>query len=348
VDAPRSFVEPLVLIAALWAVVFGALAWVLARRYDRAASLWAVFGVLLGPLAIAILRVAPPGRCPGCGARVQGWESTCLVCDRPLASRRRRSVKPAEVLEEVLIAPAEDPADHRPSGTGPLAAELPATGGRPSRRRRRQTAEAPQAPDSGTRPAGRMPAPDPTASIEPARITPVDQRSTWADPGTTTGGMNAARDRAPDRWTAARLRGRSADEPAEPMEPTPGEASGERPLSPPASPADPAQATTPAEPEARLVVVFVVGSESLVIGARYLLTVQDEMLMVLGPLDTAPGNVRVRRRTEELDVSVVSGQVLVTSRRGPRLALAFNAMPGQHPEQLERAVQQDTAQDASA
>lgn len=347
--APRSFVEPLVLIAALWALVFGALAWVLARRYDRAASLWAVFGVLLGPLAIAILQVAPPGRCPSCGARVHGWESTCLVCDRPLAGRRRRSAKPADVLEEVLTAPAEAPAEGRASGTGSPAAEpqsaVPPAAGR--RRGRRSAAGAARpAPDTGPGPGGRSRAEDPTASGEPARPSPV------ADPGATTGAQTPTRDRAVERWNAAWLGGRSPHVPAEPIERGRGQASGERPsnppVSPPAGPAVSTQTAASAEPEASLVVVFVVGSESLVIGARYLLTVEAGVLMVLGPLDTAPGNVRVRRRIEELDVSAVGGQVLVTSRQGPRLALAFNAMPGQHPERLERAVQRDTTQDASA
>ncbi len=345
--ALRSFVESLVLIAALWAVVFGALAWVLARRYDRASSLWAVFGVLLGPLAIAILQVAPPGRCPGCGARVQGWESTCLVCDSRLAAGRRRSAKPAEVLEEVLIASANGPADRDLAGTGPPDAEEPAAGGRPSRRRDSRTVEPPQGLDPEPRSAHRMPR-DPTASIEPSRSTPPNRRSKAAEPEVRAGGMKAARDRAPDRSTAARLRERSSDEPAAHGEPARAEPPRERPPRTLDSPSGPTPATTPEEPDARLVVVFVVGSESLVIGARYMLTVQDAMLAVLGPLDTAPDNVRVRRRIEELDVSAISGQVLVTSREGPRLALAFNAIPGQHPERLERAVHQDSAPDAPA
>ena len=291
----------LVLIAALWALVFGALAWVLARRYDRAASLWAVFGVLLGPLAIAILRVAPPGRCPECGARVHGWESICLVCDSPLAAGRRRSRRPEASLEEAMLASTEHQADDGRSGipspeAGTAEASKAEPGRRASRRRRKQTAPPTQAPEAEPRSDDRIPAPGATAEMGPSGITLLDGRSDQTDPELTNRDTNTAIDRARARSTAARLRERLADQPAGTFDTARGETSTGRPADEPRRADGETKTANAAEPAARLVVVFVVGSESLVIGARYMLAVEDAILTVAGPLDTSPGSVRLRRR----------------------------------------------------
>jgi hypothetical protein len=65
------------------AATFGPLAGWYASRRRRQPVIWWVFGSLIGPLALILLRVAPPGRCPACDTRVQGWPSSCEVCGWP-------------------------------------------------------------------------------------------------------------------------------------------------------------------------------------------------------------------------------------------------------------------------
>lgn len=71
---------PLLLVASVFAPLT---AWFAAQR-ARNPGVWFVFGALLGPLAVGLLALAPPGRCSACGTRVHGWITTCLACDRPL------------------------------------------------------------------------------------------------------------------------------------------------------------------------------------------------------------------------------------------------------------------------
>jgi hypothetical protein len=66
------------------AAVFGPLSGWLAGRRDRNPVVWLVFGTLLGPLALVLLWLAPPGRCSMCDTPVRGWASICLACGGPL------------------------------------------------------------------------------------------------------------------------------------------------------------------------------------------------------------------------------------------------------------------------
>lgn len=71
------------------AAVFGPLAgWYAARRSRRPMS-WLILGALLGPIAMVLLAVAPPGRCVACDAAVRGWPSRCESCG--LAFRAREA-----------------------------------------------------------------------------------------------------------------------------------------------------------------------------------------------------------------------------------------------------------------
>lgn len=69
-----------VAIAATWVAAFCAGAALYALVRDRNAVLWAVFGAVLGPVAIALLALAPPARCPECGAPNGGWQPLCAAC----------------------------------------------------------------------------------------------------------------------------------------------------------------------------------------------------------------------------------------------------------------------------
>jgi hypothetical protein len=82
VPAPRrhdigSFI---VILVAAWLLGFGASAAILADRHRRRRRTWAVFGAILGPVALAVLELAPPGRCWSCEAPTRGWLTTCQWC----------------------------------------------------------------------------------------------------------------------------------------------------------------------------------------------------------------------------------------------------------------------------
>ena len=83
------------------AAVFGPLSSWLAGRRDRNPVIWLVFGALLGPFALVLLWVAPPGRCSMCDTPVRGWASICLACGGPLTSaagaRRYQSMERREI-----------------------------------------------------------------------------------------------------------------------------------------------------------------------------------------------------------------------------------------------------------
>jgi hypothetical protein len=98
----------------------------------------------------------------------------------------------------------------------------------------------------------------------------------------------------------------------------------------------------------RVVGVFVAGTESLIIGARYLLSLEGETFEVLGPLETSPSQARITRDLAEVDVSVIRGQILVTSSVGRPLAVAFNVMPGENPDALEAAVRQAASRSSAS
>jgi hypothetical protein len=70
----------LVGLAIAWIVGFGVAAARLAATRGRSPDLWFAFGAVIGPLAVAIVRAAPPGACGICLSPVPGWEFRCASC----------------------------------------------------------------------------------------------------------------------------------------------------------------------------------------------------------------------------------------------------------------------------
>jgi hypothetical protein len=107
---------------AVSAAIFGPLTGWFAGRRDRHPVVWLAFGALLGPLAIGILALAPPGRCPLCDTPVEGWASFCTACGGPLTFRARsgdRWQRPVERRAPVPPATAEVAAPLRPFSVEP-------------------------------------------------------------------------------------------------------------------------------------------------------------------------------------------------------------------------------------
>jgi hypothetical protein len=81
------------------ALAFGPLAAWLAARRQRNPAVWLVFGALLGPIALVLIQVAPPGRCWNCSEPTAGFESLCPTCGADL--RSAHSTLPAGVAVAV-------------------------------------------------------------------------------------------------------------------------------------------------------------------------------------------------------------------------------------------------------
>jgi hypothetical protein len=66
----------LVLLAGIGAPLAG---WYATRRL-RNPGVWFFIGALTGPIALGLLALAPPGRCPVCDTPVRGWPTLCDHC----------------------------------------------------------------------------------------------------------------------------------------------------------------------------------------------------------------------------------------------------------------------------
>ena len=86
----------LVLLAGIGAPLAG---WYATRR-ARNPGIWFVLGALTGPIALALLALAPPGRCPECDSAIDGWAAVCDRCGEPLDAR----VRPASPATSVPAA----------------------------------------------------------------------------------------------------------------------------------------------------------------------------------------------------------------------------------------------------
>lgn len=95
--------DNLLLLVVVVASVFAPLSGWFATQRSRQPATWFVLGALIGPLALALLAMAPPGRCPWCRARVDGWPTTCAECGRPLDG----GTEPASVPP--VLPPAGEP-----------------------------------------------------------------------------------------------------------------------------------------------------------------------------------------------------------------------------------------------
>ncbi len=83
--------QPLVAGLVVYMVSFAIGSALLAVRRQRNPAAWLLSGAVIGPIAIGLLLLAPPGRCPTCGAGVRGWLDTCVVCGRAVKSGAGRT-----------------------------------------------------------------------------------------------------------------------------------------------------------------------------------------------------------------------------------------------------------------
>jgi hypothetical protein len=98
-------IDTFLLLAALaWVVGFGAASAYRAVQRRRNPLAWAVLGAILGPIALVILQVAPPGKCWSCSAPTIGWMTVCLWCGEDVREHEDEP-EPEAPLPPVVHAP---------------------------------------------------------------------------------------------------------------------------------------------------------------------------------------------------------------------------------------------------
>ena len=231
------------------AIIFGPLSAWLAIARERSATIWFAYGLLLGPIAPAIIALAPPGRCRVCGEPTQGWLSTCLACGSPLDGSARVALTAAAVASGAGSA-GSPPAPAGSAGAARSAANLAAVG-----------------------------------AVSAAAVHPA--------PGVSASGAHAV----------------------------------------------PRTTGTTADTEILATGVFVGGSVHLSLGARYAIARRKRTFEVLGPVDIAPGVLRLEHPMAGLDATVVADRLVVTEKTTgrPTFVIVFQSLTVQDGVDLESA-----------
>jgi hypothetical protein len=271
----------------------------LALRRDRQPVAWFLFGAILGPVAIALLLVSPPGRCPRCDTPVRGWPTACPVC----AWEFRPAVQLPDRLASALRGLAA-PAAARRSAEPPLPDD---------------------AADAAAVTRWVEAAGDPSGTAEP--VPPVAADAPASTAGLAVTPLPAP---APLEARATRFAGNGLP-PAERQQAT----SAERPDDSPAG-----VARSDGTPVIVATGVFAGGNVNLEVGARYVLGREGENLVILGPVDRTPHEVRVALPVDRVDLLSIEDRVLVAARDRDRdrLNFAFIAAAGMRGRALEEAL----------
>jgi hypothetical protein len=91
-----------------WMGGFGLASARAARQAERRPSIWFGIGAIIGPIALLIIGLAPPGRCRTCGTPTRGWARTCWWCHEDV---RSTPASTRAILDRMSgrIAPLEKP-----------------------------------------------------------------------------------------------------------------------------------------------------------------------------------------------------------------------------------------------
>ena len=281
---------------ALSALVFGPLAGRLALDRQRQPIVWLIFGALLGPIAIALLILAPPGACPRCNEPVAGWPSDCPICGEylvpPAAARLGRTLGGSQPdrpdLPEPIAIPIRPQApDFPPQTLSSSHAPIEA----PARE------HAPSPLDSSSI----QPEPGWTARLATLARAPVASQSGAGNSesnghGTTSSGgtMTTPGGGAPPGSGLSRFS-------AQTFLPLPG------PFDPPTE-----------DPTIVAVGVYVGGTERLTIAARYAIGHAQGRLRVLGPYETNPRKQAIDWDLNGIDIGQGEGQLVLARTDGRR------------------------------
>ena len=301
-----------------------------------------MFGAILGPLALVILFLAPPGRCGYCDARVRGWSRTCTRCGRGVYGPRRDATADARGDRLITVVPTQRvvstgaPTLHpfvvatalnqgqgvsdlgpiiRPASPEPGPDDIPAPAVRAT-----------------PSPAGAVPPATIAAAAEPAPV--ATSRAASKTPSKTP--SKTARKAAPKAAATSTLESAPTAEPA--------------PTAAPAPPAEPkrgrrnavpaeAPSSDPAVPQPIGGGVYYSGTAPLSAGLRYSLRFNGPNLQVLGPHDRDPRRVAFERSVSGADADVTDDRLVISLGDGRNTTLlVFVAVEGGRPAALAQMI----------
>ena len=343
----------------------------IAFRRDRPPAAWFIFGALSGPLALAILLVAPPGRCPRCDAIVHGWPASCTSCGRRFGGASLVSL--AQASAEVTGRSADEATGHEaPEPIGQPAATIGQPAGAEIRRPARATTR--RAPFMPVTPAADRP-----LEFEPRRIDARRRRASepWVldVPAHSPSLVPLSGRLAEGPSSAGSERPTSSDRPSGSDRQAPSErpVGSERPggetaptglwprLVARAASDDPpvrvlSNRSAEGEPDTapdgpsgaglHMIAsgIFTGGSVRLEIGLRYGIYRDGPNLVILGPVDRTPDHVQAVLPIAEIDLLSIADKVTVARSGGhDRLAMAFISAAGLRGKALEDALADVTA-----
>jgi hypothetical protein len=272
-----------------------------------------VFGAILGPAALALLHLAPPGRCWSCAAPTQGWLTLCPWCGE-------------DIREPAPDLPEEEVRVHGPltviDGTAPRApfraADPNVATGRPSSARVIP-------PGNGSETSAGSPAGNPARPARNDRRIVLPPRPPLARPAP----------REPLAAPAATVE--PAADPVQRLKARLGRSS------PSLAAAEAAPAARPAA-EARNVIlasaIYVTGTRGLQAGSRYGIALVGDELRILGPVDFDPTAVTLVHTLKGVDATGLQGRLIITAGDGrrDRLALVFMSVAGGSAEGVADAI----------
>jgi hypothetical protein len=346
----------------------------MARR--RSPILWFFYGVALGPIGPVLVWLSPPAICPVCATRTRGWLRQCEGCG--VDTLRAQPGGPlSDVVAARARAISAHPAVLPLRGEAVLAQRqaTDAAAARFASRVEPRVAPAQPAQPAPPQPVttsaagigARRPAAPPTPATPnepPAATATGDERVAGPTlvPGIPAAPSLSFREPvalpAPAASVAGTPLGASAPPVAKPSdggrrwyEPEPGDRaeSASAPIeTPPVAPSRPpvtlpqpaASAELETAPTSLLATgVFTGGTAGLVVGARYAIVRAGPEFQVLGPLDSSPDSVVLRRPLDELDPLCVNDRCIISHRSQPTRALiAMRGIAGLTGEQLEAGL----------
>jgi hypothetical protein len=259
------------------ASVFGPLSGWLAGQRMRNIALWGVFGIILGPIAPALLLSAPPGRCAACRWPVAGWGGRCAACGADVRTG-------ASMTTDASVTPA----------SGGLAGAATALGA--------------SEPASGAREVPGRPAALPSGAPVVALATRTGSSAPSA-PSDRAGHTSAASPAGHRQPTVTRTDGDWAPR----VRPT---ELGRQPVeAPPVGRIEPADGEPPSDAIALLGSgVYVGGNRRFQTGNRYLLARVLDELQILGPVHLDPAAIADRMPLEAIEAFVLEEQLIIEGR----------------------------------
>lgn len=313
--------------------------------------LWTLFGALLGPLALVLLLIAPPGRCRYCDARVHGWSATCARCGLDVNGPRRGAAARARgdglisVVPTQRVVSTESPALHPfvvatalnqgSRGTEPAMTTDPVPMSAP----RQPEPDVISTPLPPTPSATFVPAtPSPAGTVPPVAVAaaaePAPKATTRrASKAAPKGAAKATAEAAPTRPATATPEAAPVPSPQPEVEPAVAPKRGRRKA------VAEVPAAEPAVPQPIGGGVYYSGTAPLSAGLRYSLRLLGPNLQVLGPNDRDPRRVAFERSVTGADADVTDDRLVISLGDGRNTTLlVFVAVDGGKPAALAQVI----------